>query len=304
MGQSVTVMMSSYNGAAFIEEQIESILDQSDVDVSLHVRDDGSTDGTWDILAAYERAGKISATRGSHAGIGNSFMQLLWSLPDTYDYYAYSDQDDIWMQDKLAVAIRTLEREGAVLYASSLALIDANRQFLGVKLEKCEPHMSTLSCIVNNKCYGCTQVFTKDLFRTLCRVRPSQESLDKFIHDMWTCALASIVGTIVYDPEPHIGYRRHAANYTNFDKDGILKWIKRLNKLVNPGLRIKRSVLAQEVLACYADQLDEREVQQLEVLAGARKFKNRMALAKERSTYMSVNESDAWYMAKLLAGQI
>ena len=304
MGRSVAVMMSSYNGAEFIQEQIESILDQSGVTVSLHVRDDGSTDETWNILAAYERAGTLSAIRGSHVGIGNSFMQLVWSLPDTYDYYAYSDQDDIWMQDKLAVAVDMLERENATLYASSLACMDVNMQPLGVRYKTYEPRIGPLAYIVDSGCYGCTQVFNRSLFETLCCRRPAQESLNRFLHDTWTCVSASIVGTIVFDCTPHIGYRRHDANYTNFDKSSATIWKKRLRKLMNPGLRRMRSALAQEVLSCYADCLDSCEIERLEPLARAHALKNKIKLAQNRSAYMVREESTAWYLTKMFAGLV
>ena len=94
--KKVAVMMSTYNGELYIEEQIESILQQPGVDVFLYIRDDGSSDGTLRILQKYSSTDKVHIQYGKHIGIGNSFMELLWSLPDTYDYYSFSDQDDIW----------------------------------------------------------------------------------------------------------------------------------------------------------------------------------------------------------------
>ena len=104
---TVTVLMSTYNGERFLKEQLDSILQQQDVDVRLCVRDDGSTDGTMDILLEYADA--IELTIGNNFGVGNSFMSMVYSANLESDYYAFSDQDDIWMPDKLISAVDELK---------------------------------------------------------------------------------------------------------------------------------------------------------------------------------------------------
>ena len=294
--------MSSCNGAPFIAEQIESILDQVGVDVHLYVRDDGSSDATPSILEAYADHDKVDVVHGAHLGIGNSFMQLLWSLPDTYDYYAFSDQDDIWMQDKLAAAVDMLEATSATLYASNLVCMDEEGNPQGTRFKSWEFRSDALFFVTKSFFYGCTQVFDRSLFLTMSRRRPSEESLNKFLHDTWVAVSASIVGTPVFDPTPHIGYRRHKNNHTAFDKGLVFIWKLRLRKLLNPDLRGTRSALAQELLACYGDCLDPREKDMLGTLAGARKPANRLALAMNRTAYKAQWESDAWFVAKTLAG--
>ena len=96
----VAVLMSTYNGEKYIRDQIDSILSQIKVNVTLFIRDDGSTDSTVKIITQYtEKYSNIKFWVGENIGVGNSFMQLLYSLTDEFDYYAFSDQDDIWLNE-------------------------------------------------------------------------------------------------------------------------------------------------------------------------------------------------------------
>ena len=89
--KTVAVLMSTYNGEKYLREQIDSILAQTDVAVSLFVRDDGSSDGTEKILAEYAANDpRVRYEMCENVGVGNSFMNLLYSVPDTFDYYANS----------------------------------------------------------------------------------------------------------------------------------------------------------------------------------------------------------------------
>lgn len=117
------VLMSTYNGARFIREQLDSILDQTgEFELDLWVRDDGSTDGTKDILNDYESRGLLRWYTGENLGPAQSFLDLVRRTLG-YDWYAFADQDDFWMPEKLSWALETLEkidaaRENAVLYFS------------------------------------------------------------------------------------------------------------------------------------------------------------------------------------------
>ena len=114
----VAVLMSTYNGERYLKEQIDSILDQEGVDTALYIRDDESADQTVQIIEEYRKKypGKIHLLKGRNKGPGRSFMELVYKVPDDYDYYAYSDQDDIWLTDKLEEGIRFLNESGKELY--------------------------------------------------------------------------------------------------------------------------------------------------------------------------------------------
>lgn len=85
----VAVLMSTFNGDKYLREQIDSILAQEGVDLTLFIRDDGSSDCTIDIVREYlAREDNIVFCRGKNVGVGNSFMKLLYNCPDDYDYSA------------------------------------------------------------------------------------------------------------------------------------------------------------------------------------------------------------------------
>ena len=134
---SVAVIMSTYNGEKYLGEQIDSILNQKDLEVTLFVRDDGSSDGTKNILEKYARDnGKIHINFGVNAGVGNSFMNALYSVPDTFDYYAFADQDDIWLENKLFQAVKALQESGKMLYASNQENTDKDGNSLGLRYKE------------------------------------------------------------------------------------------------------------------------------------------------------------------------
>ena len=306
--KKVAVMMSTYNGELYIEEQIDSILRQTGVEVFLYIRDDGSTDGTLRILQNYSTRDNVRVAPGEHKGIGISFMELLWSIPAEYNYYAFSDQDDIWENDKLITAVNRLSSEtGCVLYASNLECVDADNNSIGLRFE---PDIvfdgALLPVICRGVYYGCTQVFSKALFLLLQDRRPSIRQLRGRLHDNWTAVSAATAGRIFYDPEAHIRYRRHGNNYTMLKPGAVEILSSRLSKLVLMDKRNVRSRTAREVLRQYPEKVENDKDRELICsLAYPWKIANKIALIKYREKFKSFStESDAWFIFKVLAGLI
>lgn len=106
--KSVQVVMSTYNGEKYLKEQIDSILSQEGVDVRLYIRDDGSSDRTTDILASYQEHKNVKIEKGNNLGFAKSFLTALDEC-DEADYYAFSDQDDVWEKDKLSTAVQLIQ---------------------------------------------------------------------------------------------------------------------------------------------------------------------------------------------------
>ena len=103
--------MSTYNGECFLREQIESLLKQNNEDITILVRDDGSSDKTVGILEEYEKSGQLQAYSGRNLKPARSFMELIDKAHiEEYDYYAFSDQDDIWLPDKVHVAVQAIQK--------------------------------------------------------------------------------------------------------------------------------------------------------------------------------------------------
>ena len=304
----VAVIMSSFNGERYIEEQIESILHQTGVEVSLFIRDDGSADRTPYILSKYSSKGHVDVTYGRNIGIGNSFMKRLYSVPGDYDYYAFSDQDDIWEENKLSAAVCRLKEEtGCALYASDLECVDADDNRIGMRFEGEKPFdCSLLSLICRNYCYGCTQVFNKNLFLLLLRSKPSKQLLKARMHDSWVAVSAAAAGRIIFERDSHIRYRRHGGNYTNFDRGETALWKVRFSKLIHRERRNPSSKMAKEVLRHYAACVENNADRDLICsLTQPRTIKNRFSLIRCRKRFAEYSDiSKSWFAFKVIAGVI
>ena len=159
----VQVLLSTYNGEKYIKEQIESILNQKEVEIALLIRDDGSTDKTIQILEELAMNNEnITVYKDENLGPARSFMDLI-EKSDEYDYYAFSDQDDVWKPKKLISAINKLKEYNntPALYMSALEIVDTNLKYIETK--KVEGNFTLEGEIIKNFATGCTQVFNKNL---------------------------------------------------------------------------------------------------------------------------------------------
>lgn len=219
----IAVLMSTYNGEQFIREQIDSILLQKgDFQLDLWVRDDGSKDGTQNILKEYESKGKLKWYTGENKGPAYSFIDLLNHCKN-YDFYAFADQDDFWDEDKINIGIKEIETyKKPALYCCNAELVDFSLKSLGrnVYIEKPKLDFYTLS--VAGGLLGCTMIFNKYLASYI----PKQLPQKIILHDFYMAELCSLIdGDILYDENPHMKYRQHGNNVVGVSH-GIIGTIK------------------------------------------------------------------------------
>lgn len=110
MESKTAILLATYNGARYIREQIDSIYAQTYLDWTMYVHDDGSTDGTKEILTEYakEKSNFVVLDYPSQKGAANNFFSLLERVDA--DYYFFADQDDVWMNNKIAVCMNRMNR--------------------------------------------------------------------------------------------------------------------------------------------------------------------------------------------------
>ena len=211
----VAVIMSTYNGQEFLEQQIDSILAQEGVDVELFIRDDGSSDQTPSILSDYAaRCPQVHAVLEENIGFRQSFIRELGRHPG-FDLYAFSDQDDLWKPDKLArgcQAVSELAYAGRpVLYHSNLQIADRDLNVLGrTHLER--RRCSLGSAVMRRSIAGCTMVFDRRLWLAVFS-RPHHPDLFLRGHDSFLVSLCyALGGIVVCGPEARILYRQHESN--------------------------------------------------------------------------------------------
>lgn len=220
--EKICVLMSTYNGAKYLRDQIDSILNQKGVKVELIVRDDGSCDETIDILNEYSRNGALRFYKGNNLGPAQSFMDLVMNAPDA-SYYAFADQDDVWDDDKLLVGVQSLEKydKEPALYYSNLRIVDKNLKLFRYAHDKPAVDVNKFSSLLVNYCTGCTEVFNLNLMKIL-----KKGKIDYLcMHDWWVYIVCSFFGKIVYDNTPHISYRQHGSNVVGMDlKCNLIKY--------------------------------------------------------------------------------
>ena len=301
MRYKVAVIMSTYNGEAYLNEQINSILNQKDVDTTLFIRDDGSCDKTLEILDAY-KSERVVVTVGNNLGVGYSFMQQLYDIETPFDYYAFSDQDDIWLDNKLVSAINMIKViSGPAVYCSNQLLVDEEgKQF--DKRFKTPIDTSYMRILCNNDVTGCTMVWNAPLNQLIvdAKRRPSTSLLKKRMHDVWIAMVAAVAGCVVYDEKAYILYRQHSNNVVGVKHRSIvLNW---LNKIKNPALRNGRSALAKEIIEKYEDVIDEPAIiEQLTVIADYRSnILMKLNVLKDISIPITTRESTLMFRLKVL----
>ena len=222
MASSIAILMCTYNGERFLHEQLASLESQTDEDWVLWASDDGSTDATLDILSeSQNRLGKekIKILRGPGLGFAANFMALAMRKEINAEYFAFSDQDDIWKPQKLERSrsfLSDIGNEFAALYCSRTDLIDVSGNVFG-KSPYFTGEKNFRNALVQSLAGGNTMVFNKklrDLFVALSKKNPKIVS-----HDWTMYQLASGTGgKIFYDEWGSVGYRQHKNNLIGMNR--------------------------------------------------------------------------------------
>jgi len=224
----IQVLISTYNGEKYLKELIESVLNQDIKKITLIIRDDGSNDNTLKILNTYSNKRNIKIFAEKNIGVIQSFFKLLkLSCPNT-DYYAFCDQDDIWMRDKLSRAINKLNEfpeEIPLMYCSRTILVNDKLDIIKYsKIPRKPPSFN--NALVENFATGCTIVINNSARKLILKQIP----LSARMHDWWIYLTVSAFGKVIYDIEPRILYRQHFSNIFGVETNFIRKWNKRIKR--------------------------------------------------------------------------
>ena len=206
----IAVLLATYNGAAFLGAQLESLAAQEDVSVEVFARDDGSTDETLAILARFASLWPALGAPmcGPNLGPAASFMELLRAAPGNFDAYAFCDQDDVWKPEKLARAMaRLAEAETPALYCSRVELVDGDLRPLGLSASTGDGRFQRL--LFENIAFGNTVVMNAAARAAIVSAPPPTGMI---MHDWWCALVVSGLGTVIHDDEPGVLYRQHGSN--------------------------------------------------------------------------------------------
>lgn len=213
----ILVLLATYNGGKYIEDQLKSILAQKNVDITISISDDGSTDQTYNILKKYIEEDKIRFHKNqtSTGSAANNFLGMISRLTNEneYDYFSFADQDDIWFPDKISAAIESLFNFKSVLYCSNLTKWNTSEG--SYRLLKKDYPQKKFDFLFEGGSAGCTYVFTRSFALELKQFTSNLDYSDwrGFSHDWLVYFFARSKNfKVVIDSNSYIHYRIHNAN--------------------------------------------------------------------------------------------
>lgn len=213
--KTVKVLLASYNGEKYIEEQIDTILKQQGVVLDIILSDDKSTDKTLEIVKEKYPQIKVSQNIPGTGSAAKNFLKMVSGLDfnENFEYVSFADQDDIWMPEKIIKAIELAQKNNAELYCSNLTKWDtSNNSF--TELKKDFPQKK-FDFLFEGGSAGCTYVFTRNFAEDLKNFLKTLDSTNwkGFSHDWLVYFFARSKNyKVVIDNNSYIHYRLHQEN--------------------------------------------------------------------------------------------
>jgi len=265
----VAILLSAHNGERFLQEQLDSLIRQTHQQWVLYWRDDGSSDAAQAILQSFAAcAGKDRShfVPGGHAlGATRSYLTLLASAwHDQFNYFAFADQDDVWLEDKITRGLQTLSNvppEVPALYCARQELVDEQLRYIGMS-PACRREVGFPAALTQNIATGCTIVMNRAAVEIVLSLAPPEGTL----HDWWCyIAVSAAGGKILNDNATVLHYRQHVGNLVGSPLGILRRGIAALRRGPGPFMRVLRGHVT--VLQTHPDLLSDRARADLAVIA-------------------------------------
>lgn len=275
----VAVLMSTYNGHKFLNQQLDSLAKQTIADcMTVYIRDDGSCDDTIRLVEQWKERIDIILYKGKNIGSAKSFWELFMNKEIQADYYAFCDQDDVWDSDKLETSIYRI-KEGACLYACNCRIIDEEGKIVQEKYMTSSPQISLPKLFISGFAQGCSMTFSDALRKYVMDLNIECITM----HDSIVMLYSVIYGKVYWDSTPHFGYRMHSNNVVAKKNKNIVQKMKTTYRCwKNEGENSKAKVAA-EILK-NVDTIQTTDLEYLQDVANYRtsmKSKIKILFTKE-----------------------
>ncbi|MEG2279724.1 MAG: glycosyltransferase family 2 protein [Comamonas sp.] len=265
------ILLSTFNGAEFLSEQLNSLVNQSHSDIEIFVRDDGSVDETIEIIEVYKnRCKNIHLVKGENIGFIKSFFELLRISGNEFDYYFFCDQDDVWLENKVSRAICLLSEIDAdkpSLYFSRLQFVDKELNFLRMSDIYEKRNIGFGNAMVQNIATGCSVCFNK---KARYLVTENEFPDNCLAHDWWMYLVVSCFGKVVFDEESFILYRQHGKNTIGMSATGFFSYFKRGRKFLKNRKKFGIIDQMQIFFSIYKNHLLPRTLKNVEEFCNVR----------------------------------
>lgn len=272
---SVLIMMATYNGENYLKEQIESIQHQTYQNWNLIIQDDGSKDATLKIIDDYcAKDSRITKAinLGLYHGVYNNFHLLANKCKsmDLYDFYMFSDQDDVWDDDKIEKILYRIsdkQKNKPIFYYANMRLIDGNGNILNGNMNKLLgiQYINKISTFFSHNVFGCNCLMNRAAFLSVPIIDVTDGRVNILAHDNLYAKFSALLGTVIYDDDCIMSYRRHGLNVTSkydykFNIYKILHRIFKVNDLAKDhALTYNQSLITIELMhkLCEFDNKNE-----------------------------------------------
>lgn len=284
----VCVIMATYNGEKYLREQIDSILAQKFVDLKLHIFDDVSSDNTVSIAKEYEAKSKkvIVHVNEKNKNITYNFLDALFSFKDddSFDYYAFANQDDYWLESKLTSAVDKIKKTGnCTLYSSNIKLVNDELVPIGREMLDERYMPSHYDILHKNIVMGCTIVIDKEFKNLATKYYPE----NIYLYDYWLALISHFTkgAHYVYDNCPYwILFRQHSENVVGCSNPS--KYRTLVKRVFSAKVDSEKSTqnLFKTYWNLYKDEVKDEDKSIIEKTANMNKFKNRLYLVSHVKT--------------------
>ena len=274
----IIILLATYNGEKYIQEQLEPLLIQTYNEFQILVHDDNSTDDTLQLLQKYAKnfPDKVMLLDDniSNGGAKENFIYLLNQVDKEYDYIMFCDQDDVWEKDKIEKTLAKMQElefqyeDTPLLVHTDLKVVDEELKLIQNSFWKHEyinPSINSFNrLLMQNTITGCTVMINRKLAE-LCLPVPD----GAIMHDWWIGLVASKFGKIGFINDSTILYRQHASNSIGAKGFSYLSVLMKFYKLFsNNELYLKHLkiniIQAKAFLDIYREILDEGTIEMLE----------------------------------------
>lgn len=300
----ICVLMTCYNPTKYFLEQIDSVLNQYGVEVDIVIRDDCSTKVEW--LDKVPKSNRITILRGeTNIGVANNIIELVKfasSNRKEYDFFAYCDQDDVWLEEKLKRGIEilnTMDLEKPCLYYSNLTVVDENLEGNTLLFQTNVVNNTLGQGLAQIFAFACTFVFNKRMLEAIQKRNIEFMGFDHLVY-----YIALLTGESYFDDKSYILYRQHGNNVSGDKSRGISRIAKKII-----GLFIEKEDLARAgggsfeqiskyLLRTFEGEISDEDAKLLQIVAYYKKNKVKLLKCKDiRAGYMP---KDAYRTVRIL----
>lgn len=264
----VAILLATYNGEKYIENQIESLENQTDKNFHIYISDDGSTDKTYNIIKSLELKYSNISVLEKHEQTKSSCNNFLYLLDNiTADIFLFCDQDDLWHPDHVSTLVNEYlnltkeDRKKPICIHADLTVVDSNLNKLENSFFSYQQLPKTVSryfYFIQNNVTGCSMLINNELKKFVFHnpVFLKEKLNDLLMHDSFFAAIANIFGKVIFVDKQIIDYRQHNGNVVGAKKVNSLEYIRnKLHNLDKEKIMLKKYRIFTSFFLTYFDSL-------------------------------------------------